>query len=332
MNLILILIFINLTTTNTQSCDRIHCRYTQNSANIRPAADNMNNFHFQQNHEIQQITKFSSPKSISGFCMTFLSSNGIESSDFAKMHDCNSIDLSGNGIDEVEIKFFVDLRRLESLNFDENRLRSLPEKVFDNLESLRKISMRSNFLESLDGDLFKFNFKLESVDFSDNKISRISPNIFNNLKSLKFASVRGNFCINSAFPVTTLEKLKTQISTMCSERNIIAFIVSLVKIKAQIRNVTSTQNNQTLSENQTIVTENISTTATTTKTTSTRLIVSNQTTPKIQEPPTDLDVLLISLFWLIVPIILILFAILAAIAFAIYNKYFKYSVEYSRRN
>lgn len=42
---------------------------------------------------------------------------------------------------------------------------------------------------------------------------------------------------------------------------------------------------------------------------------------------TDLDMLLISLFWLIIPITLILFAILAAISYAIYNKYFVYSIK-----
>jgi Ca2+/Na+ antiporter len=121
---------------------------------------------------------------------------------------------------------------------------------------------------------------------------------------------------------------------LAGHSNIIAFIVSLMKLSTQIKNSTAMQKVQTLSGNQTNMIKESSAINDTTanETISTKLNKTTATTPKHNETQTDLDVLIVSLFWLIVPIILILFAILAMISWAIYNKYFKYSLNHPRRN
>jgi Leucine rich repeat len=334
----LIFIFSSFSLSLPQVCNKINCRYIQSNSNFYLNSDfinESNNFLPQQ-----KSAKVSATKQKTKICVSFFSSNDIDRRDFEKMLDCSSIDLSGNEIKRVESNFFASLYRLESLNLDNNQLRVLPDNVFDELENLRKISVKNNFLESLDGDLFKFNFNLESVDFSNNKLSRISPQILDYSKQLKFASFLGNFCVDLTFPEVKLEELKAHITAMCSERNLITFIVSLMNLSQQFKNSAVMQKNQTLSGNETkVIEENLTTKnnqneSTTVETISIKLNRTNQiaTKPKLKETPTDLDILIFSLFWLIVPIILILFAILTMISYAIYNKYFKYSLNYPRRN
>lgn len=296
------------------NCDKINCRYLQSSADF--LYDNEKNAFLPHQHKM----RFSQPKQM---CVNFLSSNDINRSDFDKMHDCSSINLKGNQIENLERNFFENLCNLESLNFDDNRLKLLPKNVFDELTGLKKLSARNNLLETLDDGLFEFNLKLESVDFSHNKLSIISPQILNNAKFLKFASFNGNFCIDLTFPDVELEDLKSRIVAMCGQRNIMTLIVSLMKLSVQIKNTKLNQEHGKLIETSTEATKDRLQTR----------IASNVTAmkSKVKENPKDLDVLIVSLFWLIVPIISILFVILAIISFAVYNKYFKYSLHFPRR-
>lgn len=266
--------------------------------------------------------------------LSYISSSTIDQSDMDRMLDCTIIDLSGNDIEKIERSFFDNHQKLESLNLDNNRLISFPENVFSGFLNLRKLSVQNNFLEVISCSLFRFNLKLEHIDFSNNKLTRISPNILNSLSELRFASFKGNFCVNSTFPQESLEELKAKISTSCGGKDLLTFIVSLMKISANLKN--GKLGLQEVSKFNGNIDQQIKSVTTqidlTTKTIGLEITsTASSIITKRAKDTSDLDTLIVSLFWLIVPIILILLAIFAAIFFAIYKKYFVYSVNASRR-
>ena len=251
------------------------------------------------------------------------------------MIDCTIIDLSGNEIENIERSFFDNHLKLESLNLDNNRLISLPENVFSGLMNLRKLSVKNNFLEIISCSLFRFNLKLEHIDFSNNKLTRISPNVLNNLNELTFASFEENFCINSTFPQEPLEELKAKISTSCGGKDLLTFIISLMKLSSHLKNgklglqeVAKFTGNIEVNQTRRNLTMQID--LTTKINDSKTASIGSPVITKATRDSSDLDILIVSLFWLIIPIILILLAILAAIFFAIYKKYFVYSLNASR--
>lgn len=293
------------------SCDKIRCRYIQSKANAEHKLDVTNDL---ESH--QTSPSFVNDK----LCWSYLSSSTVDQSDLDKMLDCAIIDLSGNEIKKIESGFFEKHQQLESLNLDNNLLTFLPEHVFAGLVNLKSLSLRNNSIESLSSDLFKFNLKLEHIDFSNNKLTKVPPSIFSNLSALKLASFHGNPCIDSAFPEVTMSELTDNISRNCGGRDLLAFIISLLKISTHLKNGSLGLHNISQINDQG---KNNSTQA--------EIFPTSTTSPIIKSTSTsDIDVLIISLFWLIIPIILILFSILLAIAFVIYKKYFIYSVNVSR--
>ena len=313
MNFIsVIIIFASFFISKAHNCIKTRCRFIQ--TNVRPnwkIIDHNNEF---SHHP----TQFTTHKSDGEICVSFISSPGIDQNIFNKMTDYFAIDLSGNEIKTIEKTYFVLLNQLETLNLNENLIQSFPMNVFDDLTNLRKITMRTNLIEFLDGDLFAFNHHLEIIDFSYNKIARVSPQTFNHLNAPKIISLRGNLCIDIIFPEVDWEKFKSDVAAMCSDRNIVAFIVNLMKISKQA-------NNNTIFETVKLEKEDNSTGFEITS------VIKKSSSSTRLETPSELDVLLTSLFWLIVPVILILSIILGLICFAIYNKYFNYSLAYSRR-
>lgn len=310
------------------SCDKIKCRYIQSNANFDFKADAINEP--ESNHLCPSSINFSNTKSLNGrankICTSYISSSSIDQTDMDKMLDCAVIDLSENEIERVEKTFFDNHLQLESLNLNNNRLTFLPEHVFAGIANLKKLSLRNNFIEVLSCDLFRFNIKLEHIDFSNNQLTRVPPNVFNNLDNLRFASFSGNPCVDLAFPQTTLKELKAKLSTTCKGRDLLTFIISLIKISSKLQN--GSFGLQEISK----VIEHVSNASNRVDDTTESI---NSTLSLVTPAPNvnnDLEVLIVSLFWLIIPIILILFAIFTALAFVIYKKYFVYSVNISRRS
>lgn len=297
-------------------CDKIHCRYNQENAHVGLNSEIDNSFapsqYFIYSHK---TTKSSSSKNI---CLGYISSTSINRSDMEKMNDCTSIDMSSNQIESIEECLFEGLKELESLNLDHNKLKSLPEGVFNDLVALMRLSIESNSLEALSEDLFEFNMNLVHIGLSNNKLRTISPTMLNNLNNLRSVSFHGNVCIDSSFPSeVTLNELKSQIVTRCGERNnMFMLITKFREIFLQIAN-SIVSLNETTKVNETYDDSLNRSTNQTEITTGAPIDVLKEN---------EMETLIVSLFWLIVPIILILCGILAAIFYAIYNKYFIYSL------
>lgn len=261
-------------------------------------------------------------------CSSYLSHRTFGRSDMAKMMDCSTIDLSHNAIDSLDENIFEHNVNLESLNLDNNQLKVLPAKVFDGLMNLESLSIKWNLLESLPENLFKFNKNLKNLDLSHNKLARIPPEILSDLPKLSFASFQDNICVDSTFPNECLDDLNFKIAARCGETNLKTFVLSLVQILMHLKEGRFTAN-QSHSENVGKVEF---------KSTTGRAAFEQETTESVTIEATtassasdELETLIVSLFWLIMPITLILFVILAMIFYAIYNKYLVYYLRVNRR-
>lgn len=294
------------------ACEKIKCKYIQRAPEIEHRLNpGHEGNHSTRQHATKARSKLRSERR-NNLCVNYISStSSIDKSDMEKMFDCDIIDLRGNEINKIESDLFEDNQQLESLNLSWNQLSSLPESVFHNLVNLRKLSLKGNLLEVLDADLLIFNTKLEHLDVSQNKLTKISPSIFDGLTNLKSVSFRGNLCIDSAFPQKSLEEIKLEITTRCGEKNLITFIISLLKISSHMMNESFHRNGNLSSETKE---------------------ATNLTFPAATDEANGLENLFVRLFWLILPIIVLLFVILAMISVAVYNKYFVYSVRVPNRS
>ena len=80
--------------------------------------------------------------------------------------------LQGNGIKTLDCENnFKNVPILQTLDFGENELETIPEKCFDNLWSkLRKLRLDANKLTKLDENLFNVLGSLRQIDISSNKL------------------------------------------------------------------------------------------------------------------------------------------------------------------
>lgn len=163
-------------------------------------------------------------------CESYASFSSINDEDILKMVDCASIDLTGNGIDEINFRFGAEFAGLKELILNHNNLQKFPRNFLKNLTSLRRFSASWNYLEVLDEDLFIANSKLRFVDLSGNKLWKISPRIFDNAQKLKRVNFCGNLCVDLAVPTVEVDDLIEDIKENCDEeKNMMEFVKSVVK-------------------------------------------------------------------------------------------------------
>jgi hypothetical protein len=320
------------------NCEQVRCIYRQKSEDVE-------SFLQQNQNSLTHRDSIDKIKSKEFFCITYITSASIKREDFDKMLDCTEIDLNGNSIESLERAFFIDLYQLISLDLSNNVLTSLPKNIFDDLTNLETLLIRNNLLQHLiDDDIFKYNEYLSEIDLSNNQIYQISPHIFKNLNHLKLVKFHGNLCINFDFSVPHLQDLNEKIVSQCSDRNIITFLTLLMKLSSELRRHEKNESHakrQHILPNSSVATTTESQTNLTSTSTITPTIFSSSVFPtasNLSENKTmksdisKYDIILERLFWFMIPVILLLFAILAMILFAIYKKYFKYSINYPRRS
>eukprot|EP01138_Halocafeteria_seosinensis_P011484 gb/GECG01011730.1/.p1 GENE.gb/GECG01011730.1/~~gb/GECG01011730.1/.p1 ORF type:complete len:2264 (+),score=212.61 gb/GECG01011730.1/:1-6792(+) len=114
------------------------------------------------------------------------------------------LDLSNNSISSLHEKMFTGTsglagltgngghQDLEKLFLQNNRIGSLPPRIFEILESITSINLGHNFLEDLDSDLFAELGTLIKLDLSCNNFSRVESNYFTGLAALKQLDLANN--------------------------------------------------------------------------------------------------------------------------------------------
>jgi hypothetical protein len=257
-----------------------------------------------KNHQkIQKIQKSHqmNQKTSQKFCETFISPTTLNDQDLTKLTNCNEIDFTSNDLKTISIHFPATFLSLEVITLDNNSLTILPPNLLVHLTNLRNFSAKHNQITAIDELFFTANDHLTHVDLSHNHLKSIPTRIFINNHRLLFASFHFNACINHTYPTTTMEHLIGLFAVNCGDdRSFFTFITKLVQLSSKLRAIVNEFENETSGVGDDEV----------------AVVV-----------PTDLDVLFTGLFWLLVPIILILLGICVMIFYVIYNKFVVYGVS-----
>ncbi|MCL1666602.1 leucine-rich repeat domain-containing protein [Elizabethkingia ursingii] len=102
---------------------------------------------------------------------------------------CKSLSIKGNRLEKFPIAV-SDAYTLEKLDLSENKISSIEDDAFDNLENLVELDLSFNDLKYLPTSIGKLR-KLKRLNLSGNKISSL-PTEFENLTSLEFLDFDSN--------------------------------------------------------------------------------------------------------------------------------------------
>ena len=121
---------------------------------------------------------------------------------------------------ETKARDFHGMQNLESINFYNNKLSSVPLDAFATLTKLRYIDLRSNQIEEFSNGIFKKNLVLEQIHLNNNRIKYLGTEIFDDLKKLNSVVLYYNICVNKRYDgATQINQLKDDIKMKCKNSN-----------------------------------------------------------------------------------------------------------------
>ncbi|CAG9563755.1 unnamed protein product [Danaus chrysippus] len=97
--------------------------------------------------------------------------------------------LNKNKIKKVHNVVFRDLESLLTLDLSENALQELQENYFEGLKNLKTLLLNNNELHFLASNVFKAIENLKKLDMSQTRISSITNNLFEGLFSLEILNI-----------------------------------------------------------------------------------------------------------------------------------------------
>ncbi len=107
------------------------------------------------------------------------------------------LDLSGNKLEYFPEKLFENLRSLKTLYLDRNPIKTLQENLFENLVNLELVTFSEAQFTTVPDEIFKYNGNLTMIVLQAN-ISRMSNKIFSHLNKLDTVYLGNNYCVNLA--------------------------------------------------------------------------------------------------------------------------------------
>ena len=120
-----------------------------------------------------------------------LRNNGLkymEAFAFKDLKQLDELNLESNKLNSIpETDTFAYLSKLKQLNLNSNNFKSINETLKANLKhliSLESLLMANNYIEYLNGNDFEFNPGLKTIDLNFNQIKFIHLETFSKLKSL----------------------------------------------------------------------------------------------------------------------------------------------------
>lgn len=122
----------------------------------------------------------------------------VQRDNFAGLSKVETIDLSGNEIQEIPGDALHDNHELVDLFLSNNNLKSLPANLLANAPNFQRFMAANNTIESLDADLFKKTPILKIVNLENNRLQKINVDFtpFGNLKKIDLSN---NVCINTFY-------------------------------------------------------------------------------------------------------------------------------------
>lgn len=122
----------------------------------------------------------------------------VQRDNFAGLPKLETLDLSGNEIQDIPEDAFHDNVELVDFFVSNNNLKTLPANLLANAPNFQRFIAANNTLESLEADLFKRNPILKIVNLENNRLRRINVDFtpFGNLKKIDLAN---NACIDTFY-------------------------------------------------------------------------------------------------------------------------------------
>jgi Leucine-rich repeat (LRR) protein len=94
--------------------------------------------------------------------------------------------------------FSTNFMKIEYLDLSHNGIAEIEENALDNLVNLESLNLESNRLEVLNSFVFRNNKRLEYINLNKNEIQKINRRALKNLKNLKFVQLEKNECIKKS--------------------------------------------------------------------------------------------------------------------------------------
>jgi hypothetical protein len=110
--------------------------------------------------------------------------------------------------------FTVELKMIQYLDLNSNKIQNLEPHVFDELVELKWISLSGNEIEEILHPIFAKNKKLEFADLSCNKIRSLHPNIFEYLPRLDKVWFSENPIINKIFDQSNIKTMNEELKPL----------------------------------------------------------------------------------------------------------------------
>lgn len=205
-----------------------------------------------------------------------------------------------------------DMKRMSDctvIDLSGNSIEYLEENLFLNLSKLQVLILDNNLIKTLPVDTFRDLVNLRKLSMKSNQLEALpDSNIFINNKLLEFLDFSNNKLVKISseilFPLRNL-KVANFTGNQC---------------------INASHPEKSLSEISLDLCQNCD---------DRNIYAFIKKLFKLiniyRSDESDVEMLITNLFWLIVPIILILFAILAIISYTIFNKYFVYKINMAHR-
>ncbi len=110
--------------------------------------------------------------------------------------------------------FTVELKLIQYLGIDRNKIKVLEAHVFDELVELKWIYLKNNEIEEILHPIFAKNKKLEFIFLNGNKIQSLHPNLFDGLPKLEDVRFSGNPTINKDFDQSNMKMLREELKPL----------------------------------------------------------------------------------------------------------------------
>ncbi|XP_066292476.1 polycystin-1-like isoform X2 [Branchiostoma lanceolatum] len=109
----------------------------------------------------------------------------IAADDFKSLQNLEELIMDRNNISSLPNRVFNNLSSLKILNLTYNCLESLEVNSFEGLTSLEELLLQGNKLNSVPDDLFADSSAIAVLSFSENLLTTLPENVFQNLTSLQ---------------------------------------------------------------------------------------------------------------------------------------------------
>lgn len=122
----------------------------------------------------------------------------VSRDNFSGIRKLQTLDLSGNEIQEIPEDTLHDNEELVDFYVNNNNLKYLAPNLLSNAPLFQRFMASNNSLESLEGNLFKNTPNLKILTLDNNKLRKISSD-FGSLGNLKKIDLQNNPCIDTFY-------------------------------------------------------------------------------------------------------------------------------------